>query len=83
MTVLEATLATFSEATIMEKSDLDLAAIFTTRIGFRDEVAFRVDPHLQRIDFRSRSTFGLYDFGKNRSRMTEFGERFRSRMTLR
>jgi len=28
------------------------------------------------IDFRSRSKFGLYDFGKNRSRMREFSAAF-------
>jgi uncharacterized protein (DUF1499 family) len=43
--------------------------IFTTPAGFRDRVGFAVDPPAQRIDFRSRSTFGLVDFGNNRSRM--------------
>ena len=37
---------------------------------------FRIDPDAQRIDFRSRSLFGLFDWGKNRSRMQEFKTRF-------
>ena len=31
---------------------------------FQDLVDFRIEPGLQRIDYRSRSTFGLYDLGK-------------------
>jgi uncharacterized protein (DUF1499 family) len=49
---------------------------FITPAGFRDQVNFRIDPQAQRIDFRSRSSFGLFDFGKNRSRMQEFVMRF-------
>ena len=51
-------------------------AVFTTPAGFTDVVDFRIDPAQQRIAYRSRSTFGLYDFGKNRSRMLLFAERF-------
>jgi hypothetical protein len=36
----------------------------------------RIDSQSQRIDFRSRSLFGLFDFGKNRSRMQAFATRF-------
>lgn len=50
-------------------------AVFTTRIGFRDEVVFVLDPAGQQIHFRSRSLLGLYDFGKNRSRMAAVSER--------
>ena len=53
-----------------------LEVVFTTFLGFRDEVLFRVDAAKQRIDFRSRSLMGLYDFGKNRSRMKDFAARF-------
>ena len=55
---------------------LALELIFTTPIGFRDQIDFRIDVQAQRIDFRSRSQFGLFDFGKNRSRMQEFATRF-------
>jgi uncharacterized protein (DUF1499 family) len=50
--------------------------IFTTRVGFRDQVDFQIDEVAQRIHFRSRSLVGLYDFGKNRSRMQAFRARF-------
>ena len=73
---LRATLATFPEATVVRAEPLALALIFTTPVGFRDQVDFRIDVQAQRIDFRSRSLFGLFDFGKNRSRMQEFATRF-------
>lgn len=74
--MLQATLATFPEATVVRAEPLALELIFTTPIGFRDQVDFRIDVTAQRIDFRSRSLFGLFDFGKNRSRMQEFANRF-------
>jgi uncharacterized protein (DUF1499 family) len=76
MAQLRATLATFEEARIESADALTLTAVFTTPIGFRDEVAFVLDPAGQWIHFRSRSLLGLYDFGKNRSRMKAVGERF-------
>lgn len=76
MGLLQATLTTFPEATIMRSKPLLMVVIFTTPAGFRDQVDFRIDPQAQRIDFRSRSLFGLFDWGKNRSRMQEFKRRF-------
>jgi uncharacterized protein (DUF1499 family) len=76
MGMLQATLTTFPEATIVRSEPLLMVAIFTTPVGFRDQVDFRIDPQAQRIDFRSRSLFGLFDWGKNRSRMQEFKRRF-------
>ena len=74
--LLRATVATFPEATVVRADPLGLQLIFTTPIGFRDEVDFRIDAKAQLINFRSRSLFGLFDFGKNRSRMREFSTRF-------
>jgi uncharacterized protein (DUF1499 family) len=76
MAVLQATVKSFPEVTIVRAGPLALEVIFTTPAGFRDEVDFRIDPAAQRIDFRSRSSFGLFDFGKNRSRMQEFKTRY-------
>ncbi len=73
---LRATSATFPEATVVRSESMALELIFTTPVGFRDRVDFRIDAQAQRIDFRSRSLFGLFDFGKNRSRMQEFATRF-------
>lgn len=70
------TLATFPEASVVRNETLQVEAVFTTSLGFRDQVLFRIDAAGQRIDFRSSSNFGLYDFGKNRSRMKEFSARF-------
>lgn len=73
---LRATLAEFPEATIVKAGDLSMEVVFTTPVGFKDLVDFKIDAQAKRIDYRSRSSFGLYDFGKNRSRMTAFTARF-------
>jgi uncharacterized protein (DUF1499 family) len=76
MAQLKAALATFPEATVVRNDAVSLGAIFTTFLGFRDEVEFRLDGKAQTIHFRSRSLMGAYDFGKNRARMQGFKARF-------
>ena len=76
LAALQATLTGFPEAQVVHAGGLTLRAVFTTPAGFQDEVDFRVDPAGRRIDYRSRSLIGLFDFGKNRSRMREFAARF-------
>jgi uncharacterized protein (DUF1499 family) len=76
LALLRATLADFPEAQIVNTDGLSLEVVFTTPMGFKDTVDFRVDTQAQRIDYRSRSSFGLFDFGKNRSRMTAISDRF-------
>lgn len=77
MARLDATLKTFAEAQIVHRDALSVQVIFTTPAGFRDQVDFQINPSTESIDFRSRSLFGLFDFGKNRSRMQEISRRFR------
>ena len=76
MAQLRATLKSFPEATVQGMTETTVVAVFTTPVGFRDTVEFRIDSTAHRIDFRSRSGFGLYDFGKNRARMMAFSDRF-------
>jgi len=76
LATLQATLGTFAEAQVVRSEPLALEVIFTTPAGFKDQVDFMIDAEAQRIDFRSRSLFGLFDWGKNRSRMQEFASRF-------
>ena len=76
MATLRTTLAAFPEARITRAEPLELEAIFTTPLGFQDKVDFRIDPDAHRIDYRSRSMFGLFDFGKNRARMRAVAARF-------
>lgn len=73
---LRATLAGFSQARIETADAVSLTAIFSTRLGFRDEVVFVLDPAQPVIHFRSRSLLGYHDFGQNRSRMQAVTERF-------
>lgn len=76
MAQLKATLATFPEATVVRHDAVSLGAIFTTFLGFRDEVEFRLNSAEQAIHYRSRSLMGAYDFGKNRARMQDLKARF-------
>ena len=76
MALLRATLASHPEAAIVRSDPVWLEVIFTTTLGFRDQVDFVLDAKTGRINFRSQSLLGHYDFGKNRSRMTSFSERF-------
>ena len=75
--LLRATLESFPEAKIVRTESLAIEVIFTTRMGFEDQVDFRVHPQGGRIDYRSRSLVSLFDWGKNRSRMNEVRERFK------
>ena len=75
---LEATLKMFTEAQIVRREALAVQVIFTTALGFRDQVDFQINPSAESIDFRSRSLIGLFDFGKNRSRMQAFALRFQA-----
>ena len=69
-------LAAFEDAHIETADALSVNAVFTTRMGFQDDVEFVFNPSTQQIHFRSRSRVGLFDFGKNRSRMQIVSERF-------
>ena len=53
--VLLAILAAFPEATVRLDEALPVEAIFTTTVGFRDTVWFRIDASGQPIDLRSTS----------------------------
>ena len=76
MTTLLFVLASHPQAQVTFKDARRVEAVFTTTLGFRDDVSFRIDPDGRRIDFRSRSRLGKYDFGKNRSRMKELAAQF-------
>ena len=76
LALLQATLASFPEATAQQQGENTITAVFTTPAGFRDDVIFLIDPQQHQIDFQSHSGFGLYDFGKNRTRMQAFTARF-------
>lgn len=73
---LQRTLAGYPNARIVRSDATAVDTIFTTTVGFEDEVAFRIDAAQHLIDYRSRSRIGLFDLGKNSSRMREFAERF-------
>jgi uncharacterized protein (DUF1499 family) len=48
----------------------------STLLGFTDDVEFLFDDAHKRIDFRSASRVGYYDFGANRARMERISRHF-------
>ena len=76
MALLLTTLALYPEARVLSSGPLRLQVIFTTSLGFKDQVDFVVEEQTNQIAYRSRSLLGIFDFGKNRSRMTDFTQRF-------
>jgi uncharacterized protein (DUF1499 family) len=69
-------LAASPEARIVREEPLYVDVIFTTTLGFKDQVEFIIDPQGRRIDFRSRSQVGLWDIGMNRRRIGALRARF-------
>ena len=64
-------------ARIAEETDGYLRAEFRSAVfGFVDDVEFLLDPDGRRIDVRSASRTGKYDFGVNRRRVEEIRARF-------
>lgn len=67
---------------IVERRPGYLYATFTTRwLRFTDDVEFWFRPRHHRIDVRSASRIGYYDFGKNRSRVHALHQRFEKALT--
>jgi len=70
-------IAEMKEARIAEEEMGYLHAEFRSALfGFVDDVEFRMDEVSGRIDIRSASRTGYYDFGVNRRRVEEIRARF-------
>ncbi len=68
------TLGTMTDARIAEDDGVYLRVEFRSPLfGFVDDVEFLFDDALKRIEFRSASRVGYYDFGANRARMERIG----------
>ena len=74
---LRKVIAEMKEARIAEEEMGYLHAEFRSALfGFVDDVEFRMDDASGRIDIRSASRRGYYDFGVNRRRVEEIRARF-------
>jgi len=74
---LRKVIAEMKDARITEDEIGYLHAEFRSRIfGFVDDVEFRMDEAAGRIDVRSESRKGYFDFGVNRRRVEEIRARF-------
>ena len=60
---------------VREEPDYLHAELRSKVFGFVDDVEFAIDEQNRRIDFRSASRVGYYDFGVNRKRMDDICRR--------
>lgn len=73
---LETFLRSLSRVTVVESSGSGIRAGFRTRLGFVDDVEFRIDEAAGVIHVRSASRKGYWDFGVNRRRVEAIREAF-------
>jgi len=76
MNRLRALLAQDKQAQVTRQTEQQLDVVFTTLLGFQDDVRFVLDGPAGRIHFRSMSRVGRYDFGKNGARMRDIAAKF-------
>lgn len=73
MDKVAALISTMSGASIKQKSDNYLYAVFTTKImRFKDDVEVYLDDEAKQLHFRSASRLGYSDLGVNRKRYDAF-----------
>lgn len=75
---LIATLSRAKSAKLVTRKPQFVHATFTSTLGFVDDVTFLIQPNDQRIDVKSSSRIGYYDFGVNRNRVTRLHKAFDS-----
>jgi uncharacterized protein (DUF1499 family) len=68
------------DARIVRADDTFIHATFHTRLGFIDDMAFLIQRRANRIDVKSASRIGYYDFGVNRRRVERLRKQFDSRL---
>ena len=73
---LEKVLRSLPRATIRSSSGIVVQAEFRTRLGFVDDVEFRIDEAAGVIHVRSASRKGYWDFGVNRRRVEAIRKAF-------
>lgn len=78
--VLLGMLEDLDEAKIIKKNPNYIHAVFSTRIGFKDDVEFYFDEENKVIHFRSASRLGYSDMGKNKDRYEKIKDLYQSKL---
>ena len=68
------------EVKIVKKNPNYIHAVFSTRIGFKDDVEFYFDEDNKVIHFRSASRLGYSDMGKNKERYKKIKDLYQSKL---
>ena len=66
----------FPRAVVVDSSGMVVRAEFRSRLGFVDDVVFRIDDAAGVIHVRSASRTGYWDLGVNRRRVEAIREAF-------
>jgi uncharacterized protein (DUF1499 family) len=73
---LEAVVRSLPRSKVIASSGIGVRAEFQTRLGFVDDVVFRIDEAAGVIHVRSASRTGYWDLGANRRRVEAIQEAF-------
>lgn len=77
---LIAALSKAKSARLVTRDPQFMHATFTSTLGFVDDVTFLIQPDGERIDVKSSSRIGYYDFGVNRNRVKRLHKAFDSEL---
>lgn len=77
---LIAALSEAESATLVTRDPQFMHATFTSTLGFVDDVTFLIRADAKRIDVKSSSRIGYYDFGVNRNRVKRLHQAFDSEL---
>ena len=80
---IETAVRSFPRAVVVDASPGGIRAEFRSRMGFVDDVDFRIDEAAGMIHVRSASRKGYWDFGVNRRRVEAIREAFKNVMETR
>ena len=75
---LKALLSGLPRTVVLTATDDYLHAVCRTRLGFADDIEFRLCPTSRVIHVRSASRLAIYDFGVNRRRVEALRRRLQS-----
>ena len=80
---IETVVRSFPRAVVVDSSGMVVRAEFRSRLGFVDDVVFRIDDAAGVIHVRSASRTGYWDLGVNRRRVEAIREAFGGAMEKR
>ncbi|CAA0078781.1 Uncharacterised protein [Zhongshania aliphaticivorans] len=77
--MLQDLLLTSPRTQVVNRTEHYLHAVSSTAVmRFKDDIELRYSPQQQKVDIRSSSRIGYYDFGVNRNRLEQLRKQFQN-----